>query len=112
METATSSSQADDAPNTGNIPIGADSSSSSRDRSATTTHWVSRREVVREGDRRGDRPRFGAACRVALAAVRCARGSGITEEELTGDFFYSKAGESWTWKTGGKEIFTYYDFSL
>ena len=44
--------------------------------------------ITLEGDRRQDRPRFGATGQVVISGLSCSGGIGI--EELTDDFFYSK----------------------
>ncbi len=77
-------------PTAGNISVGSPSNGGRM--GPGETHWVVRRSVVREGDRRGEKPRFGATGKVAVSGVDCARGDGcdVSEEELTGDFFYSK----------------------
>ncbi len=78
------------APTTGNISISSASSASNRLEGPQRTHWVGQRSRMREGDARADKPRFGATCQVVVSALRCLQDSQVTQEQLTGDFFYSK----------------------
>jgi len=46
------------------------------------------KELLSEGQKQQKKPLFGASCQVTLDAVRCQQG--ISKEELTSDFFFSK----------------------